>query len=156
MKENTEQGPEMQHDAAELYQLGSQALEAKQYALAYRYLHSALTLERTPEHLSQYGLALAHERRDIRNAVSLCQEAIKNDPRNVEHFLRLGTVYLIGDQRKEAIRIFRLGLRVGKSPQISRWLQILGHRESPVIPFLARSNPINKYLGKIRTGLRKK
>lgn len=137
-------------DAAELYQLGTDALDAKDYAAAYRYLKAAVDKERTPNNLSQYALALAAHTRSIEPSIALCQEAVKKEPKNSEHFLRLGTVYLVAGRKKEAIRIFRLGLRVGKNPTIARWLQVMGDRKKPILPFLARGNPINKYLGKIR------
>jgi tetratricopeptide (TPR) repeat protein len=140
-------------DAAELYRQGSEALDAKDYAAAHRYLKAALDKERTPDHLSQYALALAAHTRQIDASIALCQEAVKKEPKNPEHFLRLGTVYLVAGRKKEAIRIFRLGLRVGKHPTITRWLQVLGDRKKPLIPFLSRTNPINKYLGKIRVSL---
>lgn len=140
-------------DGAELFRLGSEALDAKDYALAQRYLQAALGKERTPNHLSQYALALAAHTREIEPSIALCQEAIKKEPKNSDHFLRLGTVYLVAGRKKEAIRIFRLGLRVGKNSTIVRWLQVLGDRKKPLIPFLSRTNPLNKYLGKIRMSL---
>jgi len=143
-------------DPAELFRLGTEALDAKKYRLAHRYLQSALEIERSPNHLSQYALALAHEKGDIQTSITLCQEAIKNEPKNPEHFLRLGTIYLLAGRRKEAIRIFHLGLRVGRHPMITKWLQVLGNRERPIIPFLSRSNLLNKYLGKMRVKLAKK
>lgn len=140
----------------ELFEMGTEALHEKRYSDAVRYLQAAVDGERSPEYLSQLALAVAHERRDIKAAVALCQEAIRMDPRNPELFLRLGIVYLIADNRRDAIRIFRLGLRAGKSPAISRWLQILGHRQPPVLPFLSRSNAVNRYLGKLRGKMRRR
>lgn len=140
-------------DAEELYRIGSEALDAKDYAKAHRCLKAAVDKERTPNHLSQYALALAADTRKIEPSILLCQEAVKKEPRNSDHFLRLGTVYLVAGRKKEAIRIFRLGLRVGKNPTITRWLQVLGYRRPPVLPFLDRSNPLNKYLGKLRASL---
>jgi tetratricopeptide (TPR) repeat protein len=143
-------------DGTELFRLGTEALDARNYAAAHRYLHAALERERSPGHLSQYAVALAHHTGNIQTAIALCQEAVKKDPKNPEHFLRLGVVYLIAGRRKEAIRIFHLGLRVGRHPGITRFLQAMGHRERPVLPFLSRTNPLNKYLGKIRVRLSKR
>jgi len=140
-------------EVAELFKLGTEALDMKDYATARRYLQAAVERERTPNNLSQYALALAAHTREIEPSIILCQEAVKLEPKNPEHFLRLGTVYLVAGRKKEAIRIFRLGLRVGKHPTISRWLQVLGDRKKPVLPFLDRTNPINKYLGKLRMTL---
>ena len=145
-----------EHDAEELFRLGSEALEARNFSAAYRFLNKALEKQRSPDHLSLYGLALAQYTGNFKAAVALCQEAIKSEPRNPVHFLRLGTIYLILGRKKEAIRIFNLGLRVGRHPGITRMLQTLGQREKPVLPFLARTNPLNKYLGKIRNSFYKK
>jgi tetratricopeptide (TPR) repeat protein len=140
-------------DAAELFRQGTEALDSKDYPKAHRYLKAALERERTPDHLSQFALALAAHTKQIEPSIALCQEAVKKEPKNPEHFLRLGTVYLVAGRKKEAIRIFRLGLRVGRNPTIVRWLQVLGDRKKPLIPFLSRTNPLNKYLGKIRMRL---
>lgn len=140
---------------SELLRLGSDALRLRNYPAARRYLEQALHNERSPEHLSLYALALAHQTGNTHAAIALCQEALRKDPKNQEHFLRLGTVYLIAGRRKEAIRIFHLGLRLGRHQGIARMLQAMGHRQKPVLPFLARSNPLNRYLGRIRMNIRK-
>jgi tetratricopeptide (TPR) repeat protein len=139
----------------ELLRLGKEALRLRNYPAARRYLEQALHKERSPEHLSLYALALAHQTGNTHAAIALCQEALRKDSKNQEHFLRLGTIYLIAGRRKEAIRIFHLGLRLGRHQGIARMLQAMGHRQKPVLPFLARSNPLNRYLGKIRMNIRK-
>lgn len=151
-----ELGSDVEPDVRELCRLGSEALEARNFPAAHRYLHAALEMERSPEHLSLYALALAQYTGNAKAAIALCQEAIKGEPKNPGHFLRLGTIYLVFGRKKEAVRIFHLGLRVGRHPGITRMLQVLGQRQKPVFPFLARTNPLNKYLGKIRTSLFKK
>jgi tetratricopeptide (TPR) repeat protein len=156
MTDSINDKPLTEMDAGELFRLGTEALDAKNYPAAHRYLQEALEQERTPDHLSQYALALAFHSRDIQTGIALCQEAVKRDPKNTEHFLRLGMIYLIAGRKKEAIRIFRLGLRVGRHPTIVKYLQALGHRKKPVIPFLSRTNPLNKYLGKIMVSLSRK
>lgn len=143
--------PGAEHGAEELFQAGTEALEARNFPQANRLLHKALELDRTPNHLSQYAVALAQHTGNFKTAVSLCQEAIKGEPKNPAHFLRLGVVYLAAGRKKEAVRVLNLGLRVGRHPDITRLLQILGQREKPVLPFLSRSNPLNKYLGKVRS-----
>lgn len=159
--------PEIQHgtgtvgkvgesDAEELYRKGTEALQARNFALAFRLLRDALDRKRSPEHLSQFALALAHYTGNDKAGVALCQEAIRSEPRNPNHFLRLGTIYLVAGRKKEAVRIFNLGLRVGRHAGITRMLQALGQREKPVLPFLARTNPLNKYLGKMRNNFLKK
>ncbi|TSK06773.1 MAG: tetratricopeptide repeat protein [Geobacter sp.] len=143
-------------ETGELVHLGKEALETRRFTVAQRYLHAALEKERTPDHLSLYALALAQATGNVKTAVTLCQEAVKREPKNSEHYLRLGTIYLAAGRKKEAIRALHLGLRVGKNHAITKLLQTLGQRERPVLPFLSRGNPVNKYLGKIRSSLFKK
>lgn len=152
-------GAEMGHhdlEVDELVQLGTDALEVRKFAAAHRYLHAALAKQRSPNHLSLYALALAQHTGNIQTAVALCQEAIKHEPKNSDHFLRLGTIYLVAGRKKDAIRVLHLGLRLGRNPGIRRLLQTLGQREKPVLPFLSRGNPLNKYLGKLRRNLFRK
>jgi len=50
-------------------------------------------------------------------------------------------------EKAEAIRVFRLGLKAERNKRIIEELEKLGIRKPPVISFLSRGNPINKYLG---------
>lgn len=145
-----------EHEAKSFYEEGLEALKSGSFLSAMKLFEKAVALERKPPYLSRLALCLAKERRDFAKAISLCKEAIKHEPRNAEHFLYLGRIHLLAGQKKEAIRIFRMGLRHDRNQDISRELQRLGSRRGPVLPFLGRNNPINKYLGIImkKTGLR--
>ena len=57
----------------------------------------------------------------------------------------------------DAIKILREGLKHEKNQQIIDELDSLGTRKPPVLFFLRRSNPLNKYLGILlrKLGLRK-
>ena len=96
---------------------------------------------------SGMGYCLAKERGLYAEAVSLCKDALRQDPQEPLHFLYLGRVHLLAGRKKDAIRIFKMGLRYGRCPDIVAELSRMGKRRSPVVPFLARSNPLNKYLG---------
>jgi tetratricopeptide (TPR) repeat protein len=133
--------------ARELYESGLEAFNSGRYLSALHYFERSVAQERTPESLSRLGLCLAKEKRNFSKAISLCKEAIKYEPRNPAHFLFLGRIHLLAGQKKEAIRIFRMGLRSGKNPDIDKELERLGSRKEPPLPFFGRSNPINKYLG---------
>lgn len=143
-------------DAQELYTMAVEAMNARNSITAMRYLERAIVIERVPIYLSSLAFCVAKEKRDFPRAQSLCKEAIKHEPRNSQHFLSLGRIYLLSGQKKEAIRMFRMGLRCGRNQEILRELDRLGLRKDPLIPFLNRSNPINKYLGIMlkKTGLR--
>ncbi len=145
-----------EHDMHDLLVEGSEALKKGDTATALTCYEKLLAVERTPEVCSNLAFCLAREKGAFREAISLCNEAIKKEPKQTHHFLLLGRIYVLADRKKEAIRAFHLGLRHGSSPEIEAELRKLGTRKSPVIPFLKRENPINKYLGKLlyKWGLR--
>jgi hypothetical protein len=69
------------------------------------------------------------------------------EPDNSVHWLNLGRVFLFQGRKIEAIKTFREGLKLNSEPRIIEELQKLGTRKLPVIPFLHRTNPLNKILG---------
>ncbi|HEY6009775.1 MAG TPA: hypothetical protein VIU40_15725, partial [Geobacteraceae bacterium] len=145
-----------EHDMQELLAEGSEALKKGDTATALSCYEKLFAVERSPEVCSSLAFCLAKEKGAYREAISLCNEAIKKEPKQTRHFLLLGRIYVLADRKKEALRAFHLGLRHGGSPEIEAELRRLGTRKPPVIPFLKRENPINKYLGKLlyKWGLR--
>ncbi|UFS71581.1 tetratricopeptide repeat protein [Geomonas sp. RF6] len=154
----TEAGPLGKISASEgkkLYQEGVEALAAGNHGAAIKSMKGAVELDRRPLYLSHLGLCLAQYNSEFYASVLLCQEAVKKDPKNSVHFFRLGKVQRLAGRKKEAIRIFQLGLRIEKNPEIVAELKALGTRKKPVLPFLSRAHPLNKYLGKLRMNLNK-
>ena len=143
-------------EAETLYTNGMEALRTGDALTALNCFGKAVGIERRPLYLSNLAFCLAKEKREFPRAISLCKEAIKHDPRNSVHFLYLGRIHLLAGQKKDAIRIFRMGLRNEKNQEIARELERLGNRKEPVLPFLERGNPLNKYLGIIlkKAGIR--
>ena len=133
--------------AEELYTMGMEALRSGNTSAALEILEKAVGLERTPLVCSSLALCLAKEKLDFKRAISLCREAIKKDPKNSIHFLNLGKIHILAGQKKDALRILNMGLRYEENREIIAELQKFGRRRPPVIPFLERSNPLNKYLG---------
>jgi predicted Zn-dependent protease len=136
-------------NAEELFDKAMDALKSGNSGEALDLLEQAVGLGRRPIFCSNLALCLAKEKKDFKRAISLCKEAIKSDPKNSIHFLHLGKVHILANQKKEAIRIFCMGLRHSKNPDIIAELNRIGRRRPPVIPFLDRSNPLNRMLGKI-------
>ncbi len=65
-------------------------------------------------------------------------------------YLNLGRACLAAGKKKDAINAFKKGLRYDNNyGAIIKELQKMGTRKRPPLPFLDRSNPINKYLGLI-------
>lgn len=96
---------------------------------------------------SYLAYCMAKERGLASRGISWCQDCIEREPGNSVHYLNLGRIYLLLKNREEAIRNFREGLKQGSNEEIADELHRLGVRRSPVLPFLRRSNPLNKYLG---------
>ncbi len=109
--------------------------------------------------LSYYGCLIAIVENDIREGIRICEESIKSldtsMPFGSEFFypvfyLNLGRTYLKARKKADAIKVFLEGLRHDPDNKDIKWeMQKLGVRRKPPIPFLARSNPINKYIGKL-------
>lgn len=102
---------------------------------------------------SYLAYCMAKERGLLHAGMSLCEEIIAKEPENAVHYLNLGKILLLMKKREEAVRQFRRGLTYGANSDIANELEKLGVRRTPVIPFLRRSHPLNKYLGIVRTFL---
>ncbi len=63
-------------------------------------------------------------------------------------YLNLGRVYLAAGGKRQAIKAFQAGLKADAEKLDLLWkMEKLGLRREPPTSFLARSSPINKYIG---------
>jgi tetratricopeptide (TPR) repeat protein len=109
--------------------------------------------------LSYYGYMLAIVERKYRAGVDHCKKALellkKRSSYGEETLypllnLNLGKAYLAARRKKEALEVFHTGLQFDKGHSvIMKELRALGMRKNAAVPFLDRSNPINKYIGLI-------
>ncbi len=127
-----------------LFMKGLDALAKGNTLSALSSFEKAINIENSPVVSSYYAFCIAKERGQVRKAISLCEEAIKKEPKSSLHYLNLGRIYLIAKNKEDAIKTFR---EVLHNQQIVDELNRFEPRRPPVIPFLKRSNPINKYLG---------
>ncbi len=134
-------------EAEELLKKGSDALAQGNTLSALSCFEKAINIEDSPIISSYYAFCIAKARGQVNRAISLCEEAIKKEPENSLHYLNLGRIYLITNNREDAIKTFREGLNYEANQQIVDELNRLVIRKPSIIPFLKRSNPINKYLG---------
>jgi len=106
-----------------------------------------------PQVMSAYGLALALAGPDRLRGVALCETAIRRlrEPAPADLHLRLARAYLSVHYRAQAVQALRAGAQVEPDhPGIHDTFVTLGIRRRPVLPFLRRGNPVNKYLGLLR------
>jgi len=97
--------------------------------------------------------------RKYRAGVEKCKQAItliKNESSFGEDllypvfYLNLGRAYVAAGKKKDALDSFEKGLKYDNNNRdILKEVRGLGPREKALVPFLDRSNPINKYIGLI-------
>jgi tetratricopeptide (TPR) repeat protein len=141
-------------EAGNFFRRGLEALEREETVAALAWFEKALEQERSPACLSCFAFCIARQRGQYKKAVSLCLEAMQQEPGNSLHYLNLGKIYLLDKNKSEAMKVFREGMRYQSNAQIIQELEKLGPRKASVIPFLKRDNPLNKYLGIILSRLR--
>ncbi len=109
-----------------------------------------------PYILSYFGYLQAAVEKTYRSGVDNCRKAIAlmqekagidNNKMFTELFLNLGKAYIAAGRRKEAVDSLERGLKHGRSNDLLNELYSIGIRRKPALPFLDRSNPINKYIG---------
>ncbi len=118
------------------------------YSDALRILEEDLCFTANPLAMSYYALCLAIVERRYDNAISICLMALGKEFYNPDIYCNLGRIFLLNGQKATAIKAFRRGLAFDSShPGLIEEIKKLGIRRKPIIPFLPRSNPINKFLG---------
>lgn len=116
-----------------------------------------------PFFLSYCGYLTAMVEKKPKEGTRMCEEAIsilrKSRSTDIAFFLplfylHLGKVQLKAGSKAAAIKVFQEGLKFdSRNRELRAELKAIGSRKTPVVPFLDRSNPINKYLGKLRHDL---
>jgi hypothetical protein len=145
--------------------LALEALEAGLAAFRARDTHAAhqaferghRRAARYPALMSWYGVTLVLVEKNSNLGVSLCDQAIRLAGPDPELVLNQARVHLALNQRERCMRAVARGLELW--PQhagLAAARDALGQRSSPVLPFLARKNPLNKLFGRLRHGWRRR
>ncbi|KAB0663621.1 tetratricopeptide repeat protein [Oryzomonas japonica] len=105
---------------------------------------------------SYYAYCMAKERGHVTKGVALCREALAQEPGNPVHYLNLARIHLLGPNKEDALKVLREGIQHAPDPELAALLAMVGVRKPPVMSFLHRDNPINKFLGILlkRLGMR--
>lgn len=127
--------------------------EAGIFDVALVELNQILEINDNPVAQSYKAYCEANIHGSLREAVKTCQKMLKINYLNPVHYLIMGRLFLMSNNREKAIHVFRKGLKIEPDPRIIRELKKLGLRKKPVISSLERSHPINKMSGKILTKL---
>ncbi len=143
--------------AEESFRRGVNALGNGAHLEALAMFEAAIELERRlgaggiqARYLSAYGLCLARHARRAREGVYFCREAVQKEPYNPDLHANLGWACLAAGRRREAHEALERGRRLQPEHEdILRAMAEMGRRRPPVLPFLARSHPLNVLLGKL-------
>jgi tetratricopeptide (TPR) repeat protein len=143
-------------EAEKFFTSGLNALAQGNTLSALTLFEKAVQRDEKPAYCCYLALCIAKERGQFQPAVTLCEKAKAREPRNPLHYLNLGKVYLYAGKPDDAIRTFREGLSYEKDQAILNELNKLAPRKPPVLSFLERENPLNRFLGFVlnRTGFR--
>jgi len=138
--------------AEEHYRRGRDLFDCGKQDDALASFRTAYNLDRAnPRYRSFFGLGLALVERRFDRALELCRSGAKEEFFNPELYHNLARVHLAFGFKAEAIRYLRRGLMIdpGNAPMIQD-LSGLGLRERPLLSFLPRRHPMNRWLGRCR------
>jgi hypothetical protein len=106
---------------------------------------------RDPVHMSWYGVTLVLVERNSNLGVTLVDEALRAAGPDPVLLLNSARIHLALNQRERAARAVTRGLELyPDDPRLVAARHAMGTRRTPVLPFLSRSNPLNRVLGRIR------
>jgi hypothetical protein len=102
-----------------------------------------------------YAIALVEQR--VPEGVKLCRHAIKVEFYQPDNYLNLARTLLLAKDRKGVVDAVQRGLKIDPHhPQLVDLGREMGIRRPPVLPFLSRTNPLNRFLGSLRHHLGRK
>ncbi len=125
---------------------------------AYQLLREAMThYPENPIVLSYYGYVQAVVDKRFQSGMAACRKSLAvfkpSDATSARAlypilYLNLGRACAAANRKKDAVEAFTKGLKHDKGHlELKKEMKALGLRKQPPVPFLSRSNPINKYLG---------
>lgn len=101
------------------------------------------------------GYGLAREQRRFEEGLNLCRLALRRDYSEAENHLNIARLHLLLSNRKHAVKAVAEGLEFHPGhPGLEELRRDMGHRARPPLRFLGRSNPVNRWLGRLRERLR--
>lgn len=132
---------------------GEQALQNGDTLVAMLQFERAHAIRPLPGVKSKLAYCLAKERCQYQQAITLCREALGAEPDNPDHYYQLSRIYLITDQKQQAIRFLRKGLKFKRHQPIIDELNRLGARKESVFASLPREHLLNRGAGFLLTRL---
>ena len=101
--------------------------------------------------MSWYGLTLVLVERNSNLGILYTDQALRIAGPEPELLLNQARAHLALGQRERAVKAIMRGLSASPlDPALKAAQSSMGWRRRPVIPFLGRSNPLNRWLGTLR------
>lgn len=136
---------------------GLAAVDRRHFMEALAYFEAAMELRRRAgdlppmKCLSYYGLSLAMVSDRLPEATEICQGAVNGEAWNPDLYRNLGRVYLKTGDRAQAFTTFVRGLQIDRRHRgLLEEIHGLGFRRRPLLRFLSRRHPLNRFLGRVR------
>jgi tetratricopeptide (TPR) repeat protein len=138
-------------DIAQAVSVGIAATDRGDYQGALKIflaVYTTVPADKMPDGLSAYGLCLARVEGKRKMGAELCQRAIQLQSYEARHRANLVRVYIVAKNRKKAVETLDDSMKKLKNdPELIRVRQEIGYRQAPMLTFLPRQNPINKWFG---------
>lgn len=97
------------------------------------------------------GYGIARYQKQVKEGLRLCEHAVRAQFYHPDCHLNLARVHVLAKNRKGAVNAIAQGLALDPRNAALRALHNeIGVRKRPVLGFLARNNPVNRTLGKLR------
>jgi predicted Zn-dependent protease len=108
---------------------------------------------RDPKHLSFAGLAVATEEGDVKTGLSWCERALELAFYDPQMYINLARLHEQTGWKTQAAQVLRRGLRIDPgNKKLLAEIDRVSPRTPNAIPALPRNHPLNRYLGKLRSG----
>ncbi|MBW6508617.1 MAG: hypothetical protein K0A94_03630 [Desulfuromonadales bacterium] len=140
----------------DLLNKGREAVEKGYIPSAQVFFSQVAEQHNIPEVRSYLAYCLAKSQGRTQVAAKTCIESIRREPDNPTHYLLLGRIHLLTDDKDKAVQVLRQGAKINKDPRLLNEINKMGLRKPPVMTGLKRNHPLNRFLGKLlaRLGLR--
>ncbi len=136
-----------------LFDSGLAALKADDFKAAERDFQEVVNdLDENGEQYNRVAsyLGLAQVLNDKRNGLVLCRDVASSEVLDGQVFLNLAAAEWHSKNRKRAIDALYRGSKIDRDhPQLKRAVQLADSRKHPVLRFLPRSHPLNRFLGRL-------
>lgn len=105
--------------------------------------------------LSYRGLCMARGKKNYKLGIEMCLKATGMEFTYPDCNMNLGRLLLDKGRRLEARKAFKQAQAIDpSSAPLKREIAGMGVRQKPVFPFLSRTNFLNRFFGRLRTGER--